>query len=363
MQKEKPYDYWNFSPMFLLINTTIGTVVAIYLCPLCFLSWQGYLKIWDSHLLSVAISVAYSWGCNAIDDYFDPRISWLKQPLKRVFWQTLAYVVYLYSVAYLLIALLVLNRKKFVLAEVPWKALHSDIYLPLVVGLGLVVFFTSKSFLREWKIAAVEAEQLRSERYALQYQSLKDQLNPHFLFNSLNVLNGLVYENQDAASAFIRKLSKIYRYVLEVQAEQVVSVGREIAFARHYLDLQKIRFGEGLEFDIQISADSEHFFLPPLSLQLLLENAIKHNVASKDNPLRIRIVIAAGNRLAVCNSLRLKSSIADESTGVGLANIRKRYELLGETVPQVTISELEYVVHLPLIGPRDALTIEKKPHS
>src|SRR5690606_31960409 len=121
-----------------------------------------------------------------------------------------------------------------------------------------------------------------------QYQSLKDQLNPHFLFNSLNVLSNLVFEDATKSSKFIQQLSKIYRYVLEVHQEELVSLERELAFAENYLSLQKIRFEDALNFKMEVEL-GDNYYLPPLSLQLLLENAIKHNIVSRDKPLEIII--------------------------------------------------------------------------
>ena len=217
----------------------------------------------------------------------------------------------------------------------------------MTIALVFMSLFTTRSWLFEWRKSAIEAEQLRTEKMASQYQSLKDQLNPHFLFNSLNVLSSLIYEDADKSAAFIQKLSKIYRYVLEVQKEEIVELSKELDFARNYLELQKIRFEDNLQFTIQVNSEKD-FFLPPLSLQLLLENAVKHNIASKENPLFIHIQ-QKGNELWISNTFQPKMSLAEPSTGVGLENIRMRYQLLSSKNIEVTQTENEFIVRLPLL--------------
>jgi len=219
--------------------------------------------------------------------------------------------------------------------------------MPTFIALIIITIFIARSWLYEWRSAAIEAEQLKSENIASQYQSLKDQLNPHFLFNSLNVLSNLVYESADKSAEFIQQLSKIYRYVLEVQQEELVGLDREIGFAENYLNLQKIRFEGSLEYFIEVHQLKGHY-LPPLSLQLLLENAIKHNIASLEKPLKIRIEQCDGN-LIVRNILQPKLTKEDSKTGIGLPNIKKRYALLSNKSPKIIETEQEFIVELPLL--------------
>jgi hypothetical protein len=141
--------------------------------------------------------------------------------------------------------------------------------MPISVALIIITIFISRSWLYEWRSAAIEAEQLKSEKFASQYQSLKDQLNPHFLFNSLNVLSNLVYESADKSAEFIQQLSKIYRYVLDVQNRELVGLEKEVVFAENYLSLQKIRFEQSLEYFIDVN-QMKGWNIPPLSLQLSL---------------------------------------------------------------------------------------------
>jgi LytS/YehU family sensor histidine kinase len=231
--------------------------------------------------------------------------------------------------------------------NIEWVKMIDNTILPVTIAIIIITIFTARSWLYEWRNAAIETEKLRTEKLAGQYRSLKDQLNPHFLFNSLNVLSRLVYENADKSAEFIQQLSKIYRYVLEIQQEELVSLQEEIKFARSYLSLQKIRFEDSLLFEIDIQKDGD-YLLPPLSLQLLLENAVKHNVASLAHPLQISI-IQEGTQLKVTNTYQPKQSRDSESTGIGLENIRKRYALLSDLSPRITQSETSFTVDLPLL--------------
>lgn len=341
-------NFWNFSPGFIGLNLLIAFVITFVSCPSCYTSVAGLKQIWDSFLISFLISVALSYGSAQFERYFNERIPWIQYPAKRFIFETVAYMTYAFCTSYILIVLFILFvRRSKTFDSMPWRLILFDTKMPMILAFFITASIISRSFLLEWRKAAIEAEQLKTERFAQQYQSLKDQLNPHFLFNSLNVLNNLVYDNPDTASRFIRQLSKIYRYVLDVQHEELVPLDREIEFAENYLSLQKIRFEEGLQYKIKVGKNTDHY-LPPLSLQLLLENAIKHNVASMANPLHIDIDIE-GNNLTVKNSLQLKSSLPEESAGIGLSNIRKRYDLLSSDAISIANENGFFAVRLPLL--------------
>jgi len=340
--------FWNFSPGFFLVNLLIAFLITFSFCPYCYFSQTGLQQIWQSFLISFFISMTLSYGSSRLEHYFNRTTPWIHYPAKRLILQTVSYMIYAFCTSYVLIVLFVLFIKQsYTTSTLPWKELISDTQMPMKWALLISAILISRSFLVEWKKAAIEAEQLKTERYARQYQSLKEQLNPHFLFNSLNVLSNLVYDSPDTSAKFIRQLSKIYRYVLDVQQEELVSLERELEFAENYLALQKIRFEQGLQYSFTVEKNVAGF-LPPLSLQLLLENAIKHNIASMANPLKIEI-ISDGKAIIVKNNLQVKSSLPEESAGVGLSNIRKRYELLSNENMLVQDGNGYFVVTLPLL--------------
>jgi len=199
----------------------------------------------------------------------------------------------------------------------------------------------------EWKQSLIRAERLKKEQLQSQYAMLKTQLNPHFLFNSLNVLASLVHIDPDKAESFIEKFARIYRYVLETSQEEIVSLEQEIEFIQSYLYLQQVRFGDSLHIEIQLSEDKKQQYIPPLALQILVENAIKHNVVSPEQPLQIRIY-QNKQTLFVTNTLQ-KHTHPIHSTGIGLPNLLQRYELLSHLKPQFTEVNGQYIASIPIL--------------
>jgi sensor histidine kinase YesM len=341
-------NFWNFSLPFLGLNLLIALVLALLTCPKCFLSLAGLLELRNDILISFVMSCVLSYGGFLFEDYFDQTISWIEYPIKRLVLECLCYFLYVFAASMIIIFLdLYFVRETITLRNIPWKNMVNWTKFPMQISFVISFIFISRSFLLEWRNSAIEAEQLKTERVAQQFQSLKDQLNPHFLFNSLNVLSNLVYDNPDTAARFVNKLSRIYRYLLDVQQEELVTLEKELGFAENYLSLQKIRFEESLNYEIIVPRDTAGY-LPPLSLQLLLENAIKHNIASVANPLKIQIRLE-NNALIVENNLQLKSSMPEDSAGIGLSNISKRYELLSEERIDVLNNGSSFVVKLPLL--------------
>lgn len=332
---------------FVAVQAGIACTILLFVCPTCWLTWEGLKDLVPDFLLSFVFSSVMSFGGNLVVFYFDQRISWVEQPIKRIVLTVLYYMTYAFVTSYIIIFCYTYLTGQIPADDIPWANLIPYTKLPMWAALIFMSLFTTWSWLKEWRLAALEAEKLKSEKLAAQYQGLKNQLNPHFLFNSLNALSNLVYEDADRSAAFIQKLSKIYRYVLEVQNEELVTLKREVDFARNYLDLQKIRFEESLQFSIAIQEENNQW-LPPLSLQLLLENAIKHNVASKANPLMIQIT-QKQNEVWISNNFQPKSTIEERSTGIGLKNIEQRYLVLSDQQPEVRASEQEFLVILPLL--------------
>lgn len=338
---------WRDLKKFLLVNLCIALFLQIVFCPICFLSVTDLISLLPDFIFSFCVSMALSYGGSRVQEYWDPRISWVHEPVKRLLATVSTYMVYAFFASFIIVFFYAWFEWDFEPGEIPWRNILNFTFTPMSIALVFMAIFTSRSWLFEWRKSAIEAEQLRSEKFASQYQSLKDQLNPHFLFNSLNVLSNLVYEDADKSAAFIQKLSKIYRYVLDVQQEELVSLSKELDFAKNYLELQKIRFEENLIYSIQVESE-KGLFLPPLSLQLLLENAIKHNEASQDHPLFIHI-LQKGKELWISNSFQPKSTPMDNSPGIGLNNISMRYTLLSDRQIEVAQDENEFLVRLPLL--------------
>ena len=196
----------------------------------------------------------------------------------------------------------------------------------------------------EIKLTRIEKEQLNAK-----YSALKEQLDHHFLFNNLSVLSSLIYEDVEKADHFIQDFSSIYRYVLRINQRNLVSVEEELEFIDNYLHLYQFRFEKGFEFKLNVSKEIRKYQIPPLTLQVLVENAIKHNVVSLHRPLTLTIA-SRGEALCVCNTLQIKDE-KEASTQTGQRNLIEKYKLLGCSVPEFKVEQDNYVAIVPLIRP------------
>lgn len=210
------------------------------------------------------------------------------------------------------------------------------------------------TFIQYYQQERLKQQKQKVVQISTEHESLKSQIGPHFLFNSLNVLNGLISENQDKAQEFVGELSSVYRYVLEQKDKTLVSLKEELDFSRIYMNLVQKRFEDGLEFEL-IETFPDDVQIVPLSLQLLLENCIKHNRISQDEPLKIRVYIQ-DNYLVIQNNLQIKSQL-QKSTGKGLKNIHERYAAITNKKVEVEKSANEFFVKIPLLN-KKIITME-----
>ncbi|WP_336833963.1 MULTISPECIES: histidine kinase [Sphingobacterium] len=218
----------------------------------------------------------------------------------------------------------------------------------VVIALFISIVFFGFHFYKRFRDYQIKETQQEKEQITAQFESLKNQLDPHFLFNSLNVLNGLIDESPKKASMFTTDLSKIYRYVLEQKDKSLVSLQDELAFSKAYLNLLSLRFEEGIQIDLQINAEQHIGFILPLSLQLLIENVIKHNVISLKKPLLLKIY-RKNDYLYVENNLQKKKVLHGRS-GIGLRNIQERYAILSNRSVHIQESDILFSVGLPIIN-------------
>ncbi len=216
----------------------------------------------------------------------------------------------------------------------------------VAVTLFVVIILHAVYYFKQTQEQKVKESQIVAKTEVAKFESLKSQLDPHFLFNSLNVLTSLINENPDKAEDFTTKLSKIYRYVLEQKDKDLISVEEELAFAKTYMTLLQTRFEEAIVFSLPEAVDEE-LKIVPLTLQLLLENAVKHNVISSDNPLEIKIYID-GKYLCIENNVN-KKQVLEKSTKVGLKNIIQRYDLVTDDKVIIDSGRLQFKVKVPLL--------------
>lgn len=211
-------------------------------------------------------------------------------------------------------------------------------FLMLIISMLNTVIFLSSN----WKIEISKASKA-------ELQLLRLQLDPHFVFNNLSVLSEIIRKDQRLGIAYTENFARVYRYLLSNASKQLISLSEEMKFLNAYLFLLKNRMGDGLSFEVSINPTQLTLQLPPVTLQLLVENAIKHNRVEKDEPLRITIHTTGSHELVVENNL-LPLFKTTPSTGIGLENIVARYKALSNRTPQITKSEYAFAVMIPLIN-------------
>jgi sensor histidine kinase YesM len=231
-----------------------------------------------------------------------------------------------------------------------------DTFVNNTLGTGFAVIFLliarGRDYIRLFNQTELDLAEYKQETAAARLQALQSQLNPHFLFNALNTLSSLVHRDADAADEFIQRLAKVYRYVLESAEQETVTLHKELAFLDSYIHLLKTRFKSGLEVNISVQEQFLDWHIPPMTLQILLENAVKHNIVSAHKPLQCSISTTDDALVMVRNTLQ-KRSEKDASSSVGLANLQARYEFLqnrtGGKKPCVSVTMTEFLVTVPLL--------------
>jgi len=225
-----------------------------------------------------------------------------------------------------------------------WKNYSFGLWITLTI----VVIFHVIYYYNDYQQKRIKEQKVIAGTASAKFDALKNQLDPHFLFNSLNVLTSLIDENPDSAQKFTTALSKVYRYVLEQKNKDLVTVDEELEFAKTYMSLLKMRFEDSIIFDIPERASNPDSKVVPLSLQLLLENAVKHNMVTTSKPLHIKIYESHDN-LVVENNLQLKQ-IVKKSSGVGLSNIKERYALLTNRKVNINQRANGFAVAIPMLS-------------
>jgi sensor histidine kinase YesM len=220
-------------------------------------------------------------------------------------------------------------------------------YMTFIISMIIVLTFYAIFYYRHKQENKVKEQKIIAGTASAKFDALKNQLDPHFLFNSLNVLTSLIEENPLAATKFTTSLSKVYRYVLEQKSKDLVTVEEELKFADLYMSLMKMRFEESIVFTMPENISNPEAKVVPLSLQLLLENAVKHNQVTSTNKLHISIIEEDGN-LIISNNVQPKQ-VVKKSTGVGLKNIQERYELLTNRPVTINENKNQFSISIPML--------------
>lgn len=332
---------------FLIISSIGGLVILFVFANPAKLFERGGLDLLWAYYWRGGIGTAVLWLGNAhLANLPDRWVSWVEAPGRRLAWSVLITVVFTLVAWVLLSWMFFSNRNGWdLLAQI--RSMTVEDFVPtLVITFLISIFMHGRGFLLAWKDALVEAERLKKEQISARYETLKNQVNPHFLFNSLNVLASLVHKDPDQAEQFIRQLSTVYRYILNSRDQEVVSLKEELDILQAYLFLLDTRFGASLQTTINIPSGATGL-LAPLTLQMLVENAIKHNEVSKSKPLHIDIFQENGY-VVVRNNIQAKNSLP-ESTGIGLANIQARYQILSGKAVLISNNDGYFTVKTPIL--------------
>lgn len=231
------------------------------------------------------------------------------------------------------------------------EALRLWLLQGIVINLIFETLWEVIYMIDQYKESLTEKELLELMNTEQEFENLKSQVNPHFLFNCFNTLSGLITEDKQMADKFLNELSKVYRYVLNTNQTDFATLEQETRFINSYMALLKTRYGQGLEVNIRIDEACYNYSIPTMSLQLLVENAVKHNVVSKKEPLSIEIFTTGDKHLIIRNNLQLKQR-KEISTGIGLKNIKSKYLLLKEPGFEWKVVDGNFVVTLPLLKNR-----------
>ena len=334
-----------------------GLIAAIFLPPFAFL--LNYVMFGSKYfsslknfllatILTFAIILLCYVSCGMIASVLNNRYPKYSQTFKRI---SIGLVVY---VAIMAASISIIFWGYDYISFLGYQLNQTQYAWCLVIGIFCNILATSlnegAAFYDKWRQTVDEAENLKKENLQSQLEGLKDQVNPHFLFNSLNSLSSLINEDPQKAEKFLDEMSKVYRYLLRTNEDGLTTLDSEMHFIQSYFHMLKTRYGDGVCMETQIDDHYLSYQLPPLTLQMLVENAVKHNMILKDSPLKILIMTTNSGRLIVSNNLQRKDRMV-ASNKIGLANIVNKYRLMKKEEISIRDDGKEFAVVVPLIQP------------
>lgn len=322
----------------LFFVNLIGFVIGI------FLEGLGVFEYWDRYFLySSVIGMSLWLGNEYFSNYVDQKYSWLEYPIRKLVLRlvfSLIYSTFIMVLLYMFIWFFVFQKPDLT------NFFHYNRISFLIfyaATLIVMLIYHSIAFFQSWQQAALNEERLKRESMSLQLQALRSQVDPHFLFNSLNTLTSLIETDSQKAITFVRQLSDMFRYMLHRDNHELVDIGSELKFTEAYVFLQKMRFGDNLKVEFLISGMD--FYVLPVSLQMLLENAIKHNEISKDFPLKVTVEDDS-DYFVVTNPIQPKLP-ETPSKGIGIENLKVRYKFFSDKEIIIRNAGGQYIVKVP----------------
>ncbi|MGE0076302.1 MAG: sensor histidine kinase [Bacteroidales bacterium] len=324
----------------------ITTVIAITLItPFVFDEYESDLlskKMLIGFFGSLCTTLIMWLGVKSIVIYLWNKFPWETYPFKHLVLEVLSILFY---TSLVILIYYVINLFHSI------DSFDENIKLSIFFTLTITFFITSiyegYFFFLNWKETKILSERLAKENIQSQYETLKSQINPHFLFNNLNTLSALIEENPKVAVEYVRQTADFYRNILNLKDKEIITLGEEFELIRTFFKLQYNRYGDNLRLNIDVDSSLYSSYVAPLSLQMLLENAIKHNIISKDKPLVVTIS-ATENYIRVSNNLQ-KRDLDQPTSGFGLKNITDRYSYLSSRSVEISENDLYFTVSIPIL--------------
>ncbi len=333
-----PLNIWQF----LIANLALAFVILLLFMNGALNSFRsfGIFSIWSFVICSsLWISLIY------VNRLVDSKIKWLAHPVLRSFVGILVLVldsVVVFTIVQFIMMFIIYHLTPFE----TWPHITRSIIYVLLISFIMSLIFTAVGFFKAWKATLIGSQKLKTEMMAYRYESLRNQINPHFLFNSFNVLSDLVYADQAMAVKFINQLSELFRYVLDSRDKELVPLQDELDFMQSYIYLMKTRFDEKLDLSIDLKADAGELIVP-MTMQLLVENAVKHNEVSEAFPLRI-IIRRTNDYIEVENSMKIKK-VEEDSKNTGLKNIIQQFSYFTEKPIDIIDTDGKFRVRVPVL--------------
>lgn len=330
----------------IILGTASGFIFKLLVDVIFGLLYRNYaiLKPINNYFGVIILSLIVVEIFNTISKALDRTKAWDTEPKYRFYTQLATHsmvAIFFFGIVRWLIEYIILGQRVYILKNELIIIISTLLITLLYNGIELGVFLLYK-----WRYSLAELERFKKENAEFKFETLRNQVNPHFLFNSLNTLSSVMYENVDTAASYIRQLSQVYRYVLENRDKELIELDKELEFIKAYKYLFELRFTNRLKISLP-EVNNNGFLIAPMTIQMLIENAVKHNIISQNKPLSINIEIQ-DKALKVKNNLQKKAP-EGYSSGMGLINIQSRYEFLSNKKVLINETEKEFIVEIPLI--------------
>ena len=335
-----------------IIFWVLRTLVFVILSVLIYMQAEQRREPHLINLLWLLSCLYFMWFGNTLLTWFlDTKLTWEKNIKSRFVTQLVISLFY----SLLIINLSYLIFKSYFTDTPPIlsQVITLNFYGILVV-LPVFAFYFGFHFVKAWQNSKIESEKYQKESVKSQLESLKNHLDPHFLFNNLNILSSLIDKDTEGSKEYLNKFAEVYRFMLRSNSSELVSLSKELEFAEAYLHLLKTRFSHNFNVDFQIPKKNSNHHLPPLTIQMLLENCVKHNIVSKDKPLNIQVKCEGDGTLSVSNTLQKKKIANNHKSGSGLDNIMTRYKYFTNKPVEIIETSESFKVKVPLIEIEEA---------